>query len=67
MTWRGFGRLTAYYVLVGLVAAVVATVAAIPFDGLAASVATLDAVVVTGWAASALLDAVSARAGGGRS
>jgi hypothetical protein len=67
MTVRELGQALVYYALVGTVAAVAATVAPIPFDGLPASVATVDAVILSGWAATVALDGRAARTRGGRS
>ncbi|NUQ95337.1 MAG: hypothetical protein HOY79_01805 [Streptomyces sp.] len=66
MSMREIGRALAHYTVVAIPAACAAVVVPIPFDGLAKTAATADAVIVTGWAATVLLDTVTARVKGGR-
>lgn len=62
MSLREIGRALAHYTVVAIPAACAAVVVPIPFDGLAKTAATADAVIITGWATTAALDAMAARA-----
>lgn len=68
MTARTVVRTSVHYLVVGGVAAVAATlVTVIPFHGIAAPVAMFDAVVVSGFGTSVVLDTLAGWATGGRS
>ncbi|MEV6833561.1 hypothetical protein AB0N17_03360 [Streptomyces sp. NPDC051133] len=67
MTAREIGRALAYYAVVGTVAACLATVAAVPFEGPVGVAVTVVTVLTAGWLTTVVLDAVTARAKGGRS
>ena len=67
MTGRELGLALVYYAVVGSVAACAAIVAAIPFDGLPRIVAVVDAVIVSRWVTTLLIDRAAAWVKGGRS
>ncbi|MEU5595716.1 hypothetical protein [Streptomyces sp. NPDC020298] len=67
MAAREIGAALVYYAVVGTVIACAATVVGFtPLHGVYATAATGAAVIVSGYAASVLVDAIAARVKGGR-
>ena len=61
MTCRQLAHAAAAYTTAGLLTAVVAFLASIPFTGLAATAVTCDAAVLVGWPALCTADTITRR------